>query len=104
MKKKRNNTTNSWRKIGLIKSKKYVIYAKKDLVLMMIIKYHKVRDHCHCTGKFREAAHSICNMSNVNPCSISEWFYIWLSFYNQRASKKNWGSIWMPRRKCREIY
>ena len=67
-------------------------------------KYHKVRDHCHCTGKFREAAHSICNMSNVNPCSISEWFYIWLSFYNQRASKKNWGSIWMPRRKCREIY
>ena len=26
------------KKISLIKSKKYVIYAKKDLVLMMIIK------------------------------------------------------------------
>ena len=26
------------KKISLIKSKKYVIYAKKDLVLMMVIK------------------------------------------------------------------
>ena len=24
--------------------------------------YHKVRDHCHYTGKFREAAHNICNL------------------------------------------
>ena len=24
--------------------------------------YHKVRDHCHYAGKFREAAHSICNL------------------------------------------
>ena len=23
--------------------------------------YHKVRDHCYYTGKFREAVHSICN-------------------------------------------
>ena len=29
--------------------------------------YHKVRDHCHYTGKFREAAHSICNLRYKRP-------------------------------------
>ena len=33
---------------------------------MMIKKYHKVRD-CHYTGKYRGAAHSICNLRCKTP-------------------------------------
>ena len=25
-------------------------------------KHYKVRDHCHYTGKYRDAAHNICNL------------------------------------------
>ena len=25
-------------------------------------KYHKIRDHCHYTGKYRGAAQSLCNL------------------------------------------
>ena len=32
--------------------------------------YHKVRDHCHCTGKFRGAAHSIWNLRYKTPKEI----------------------------------
>ena len=34
---------------------------QKAKVLLM------VRDHCHCTGKFREAAHSIFNLRYKRP-------------------------------------
>ena len=32
--------------------------------------YHKVRDHCNYTGKFRGAAHSICNLRYKRPKEI----------------------------------
>ena len=57
-----------------IVSKKYVIYAKKNLVLMTK-KHQKVRDYCHYTGKYRGAAHDICNLRYKKPkrnsCSVS---------------------------------
>ena len=35
----------------------------------------KVRDHCHYTGKFRGAAHSICNLRYKVPKKISVVFH-----------------------------
>ena len=29
--------------------------------------YHKVRDHCHHTAKYRSATHSICNLRYKTP-------------------------------------
>ena len=37
--------------------------------------YHKVRDHCHYTGKFRGAAHSICNLRCKTPKEILVVFH-----------------------------
>ena len=34
------------------------------------INYRKVRDHCHSTGKYRDAAHSICNLKFNVPNEI----------------------------------
>ena len=38
-------------------------------------KYCKVRDHCHYTGKFRGAAHSICNLRYKIPKEIPVVFH-----------------------------
>ena len=35
----------------------------------------QVRDHCHCTGKFRGAEHSICNLRYTIPKEIPEVFH-----------------------------
>ena len=44
-----------------MKNKKYVIYVKRGFRDNDKNK-KKVRDHCHQTGKFREAAYSKCNL------------------------------------------
>ena len=36
--------------------------------------YRKNRDHCHYTGKYRGAAHSICNLKFNVPNEISTVF------------------------------
>ena len=38
-------------------------------------KYHKVRDHCHYTGKYRGAAHDICNLRFKIPKEIPVIFH-----------------------------
>ena len=38
-------------------------------------KYQKVRDHCHYTGKFRGATHSICNLRYKTPKEITIIFH-----------------------------
>ena len=43
-----------------------------------MIKMHlnyKVRDHCHYTGKFRGAAHNICNLRYKTPKEIPIVFH-----------------------------
>ena len=39
------------------------------------INYQKVTDHCHYTGKYRGAAHSICNLKFIVPNKTPVVFY-----------------------------
>ena len=36
--------------------------------------YHKVRDHSHYSGKYRRAAHNICNLIYKTPKEIPKYF------------------------------
>ena len=38
-------------------------------------KYHKIKDHCHYTGKYRGAAHDICNLRYKIPKEIPVVFH-----------------------------
>ena len=57
-----------------MKNKKYATYAKKfcnDKNEEKKFKlYQKVKDHCHYTGKFKGAAHNICNLRYKVPKEI----------------------------------
>ena len=56
------------KKVSLIKSKK--VFSTDDDNK----DYHKVRGHCQYTGKYRGAAHSICNLRHKTPKEISVVF------------------------------
>jgi hypothetical protein len=51
--------------------------------------YQKVRDHCHFTGKYRGAAHSICNLQAKKPDFIPALFHN-LEGYDEHLSYPAW--------------
>ena len=44
-------------------------------------KYHKVRDHCHYTGKYRGAAHDICKLRYKIPKETPVVFHNGSTYY-----------------------
>ena len=60
--------------MSIMRSKKNATYVRKGFVVIKIEKWnliYTVRDHCHFTGKCREAADSICNLNYKVPQEIS---------------------------------
>ena len=52
-------------------NKQKVCYiCKKELNTDNDKKHHKVKDHCHYTGKYRGVAHNICNLRYKIPKEI----------------------------------
>ena len=48
---------------------------KKEFDTIDKVRDHKVRDHCHYTGKYRGAAHNICNLRCKVPKEIPVVFH-----------------------------
>ena len=57
------------------KQKVCYIYKKKFSTDDNNKNYHKVKDYCHYTGKYRGAAHDICNLIHKIPKEIPVVFY-----------------------------
>ena len=60
----RKNATANKRRVKITpRCKKLIHFGEKILKKLANSKnYRKVRDHCHYTGKYRSATHSICNL------------------------------------------
>ena len=63
--------------------KKIMLWAKGLLCTQKKIitddnnkKYYNIKDHCHYTGKYRGAAHGICNPRYKTPKEVPVLFYI----------------------------
>ena len=59
------------REAGIIWKCKTMLYLQWELErYLKDKKYCKVRDRCHYAGEYRGAAHSICNLANLNVSNI----------------------------------
>ena len=56
-------------------SRKYCFLCKKPFFEDAKNNYIKVKDHCHYTGKYRGAAHKICNLMYNTPRKIPAIFH-----------------------------
>ena len=72
--------------------------------LAINMKYLNVRDHCHYTGKYRGATHSIFHLK------FNVLYVIYVAFYNGsnydyhlKKVKSNSNSIWMSWEKYRKV-
>ena len=61
-------------------------HIKKEKTIHKL--YRKVRDHCHFTGKFREAAHGISNLRYKVPHEIPAKFHNGSSYDYHHIIKK----------------
>ena len=63
-----------------IYNKQKICYICKKEFDISNKKHHKVRDHCHYTGKYRGAAHNICNLRYKVPKEIPIVFHNGLTY------------------------
>ena len=69
-----------------MKMQKFSIFVKNNLQ----IKYKqccKGKDHCHYTGEYRGAAHSICTLKHSIPIEIAILFH--MRFLNMRLPQSS---------------
>ena len=56
-------------------AKEWYICGKRIQKISKNIKYRKIRDYCHYSGKYRGAAYSICNLKFKVPNKIPVVFH-----------------------------
>ena len=54
------------------------------------VKYYKVRDHCHFTGRYRGAAHNLCNLKYRKPNFTPVGFHNLSGYDHHLFIKKSW--------------
>ena len=69
----------------------YICKEKFENKYLKDKKFCKVWDHCHYTGEYRDAVHSICNFKYSAPKKLLLFLTMdqtWLSFYYKRVRKR----------------